>query len=126
MQITQVKSSLFTLSLAGPGQIKQGIDFINQNIEILLLTPKGGDPLRPEFGCDARGKIDQPINKVRGSLINDVKNALNTFIPEIVVVKIVPTILVGQMTIKVTWAFATQALIEEFQTKEVTYYKQAA
>lgn len=126
MEITQVKSSIFTMSLAGVGQIKQGIDFINQNIQILLLTPKFSDPLRPEFGCDARGKIDQPIDKVRGSLINDVKNAINTFIPEIVVNKVVPTILVGQMTIKVTWSFASEALIKEFQTTQVNYYKQVA
>lgn len=126
MDITEVKSSIYTVSLAKQGDIKQGVDFINQNITILLQTRKFSDPLRPEFGCDMADKIDKPFNQVRSSVIKIVKDAINIFIPEIVINKIDPVFTVGELLIKITWAFASDALIKEFQTVNVNYYKQAA
>lgn len=126
MEITDVKSSIYTVSLDKLGDIVQGIDFINQNIKIVLLTRKGEDPTRPEFGCDMAGKIDLPINQVRSSTIKSVRDAINTFIPEIVINKIDPTFTVGGILIKITWSFASDTLIKEFQTVTVNYYKQAA
>jgi phage baseplate assembly protein W len=125
MQITEVKSTIYSMSLAAQGEIVQGIDHINQCIQILLQTRPGADPLRPEFGCDVFGKLDQPLdNSLSGAVINDVITAIRNYIPDVTVNKVVPVITVGQITVTITWSFTKEAQIREFQNVSVNYYKQ--
>lgn len=126
MEITDVKSSIYTMSLAKQGDINQGVDFINQNITIVVQTRKFSDPLRPEFGCDMADKLDLPQNQVRSAVIKSVRDAINTFISEIVINKVELIMSIGQIIINITWSFASDALIKEFQSVSVNYYKQAA
>lgn len=112
------------MSLQGEGQIVQGIDHINQCINIVVLTRLGSDPLRPEFGCAACDKIDQPLSQSGTAIIKDVKDAINNFIPEIVVNKVEPAAAVAALTINITWSFKSDAQIQQFQTTSVTYGKQ--
>jgi len=37
------------------------IKSIQQNIRLILTTPKGSDPLRPDFGSNVQGMLDQPL-----------------------------------------------------------------
>jgi phage baseplate assembly protein W len=105
MEVTDVKSSLFSVSLAKVGDIVEGIAHINQCINILLKTRLGSDPLRPEFGCSIFQRFDKPINEVRSLLVNDVKKAIDLFIPEITVVKITSDATLGELVVNIQWAF---------------------
>ena len=44
------------------GGIAEGVNDINQCIAIILETPKGSDPHRPDFGSDILKYVDYPIN----------------------------------------------------------------
>ncbi|MCC7753101.1 baseplate protein, partial [Escherichia coli] len=39
-------------TLQAPGEIVRGLDDIRQAIQIILRTPRGSDPHRPEFGSN--------------------------------------------------------------------------
>ncbi len=39
-------------ALQAPGEIVRGLDDIRQAIQIILRTPRGSDPHRPEFGSN--------------------------------------------------------------------------
>ena len=121
MDLNDVKSSIFSISLAGQGQIVQGIDHTQQCIKIWLMTRPGEDPLRPEFGCGCARYIDQPINQVSGQIINEVITGMKNYFPEIVTKKVTPVLVPGKLTINIEWTYANAALIKEFQTTSYTY-----
>lgn len=105
MEITDVKSSIWSTSLATAGELVQGVEHIKQNINIVLTTRQGSDALRPDFGCGIFQKLDKPLPQVRAALVNDVKTALELWIPEITVVKISFVMAVGQLEVTIQWAF---------------------
>ncbi len=56
------------LALGGDGPLNgvvQQIADVGQCIRIILTTPKGSDPLRPAFGCDAGNFLDLPLDAAR-------------------------------------------------------------
>jgi len=67
----------------GYGQVVQGVNDINQCINIILNTPKGSDPFRPTFACDLWQYIDMPINLARPHIAREVFEALSTWEPRI-------------------------------------------
>lgn len=105
MQVTEVKSSLWAMSLQGIGNIVQGVDYINQSIEIVLTTRKGEDLLRPDFGCSIFDLLDKPINMVRASMLNEVTKAIKQYITEIKVTSVTTQIDGGHLTVNVQWVF---------------------
>lgn len=63
------------LALGGNGVAQQIAD-VHQCIRIILTTPKGSDPLRPEFGCDAGNYLDLPLDTARPHIVREVRAAL--------------------------------------------------
>lgn len=63
------------LALGGDGVAQQIAD-IHQCIRIILTTPKGSDPLRPQFGCDAGNFLDLPLDAARPHIVREVRAAL--------------------------------------------------
>lgn len=68
------------------GQVLTDYDDLAQSIKIILTTPKGSDPLRPEFATDIYRLIDRPLAEVRLLLIREIFEALRNFEPRIAVV----------------------------------------
>ena len=54
----------------------QQIADVHQCIRIILTTPKGSDPLRPEFGCDVVNYLDLPLDAARPHIVREVRSAL--------------------------------------------------
>lgn len=86
--MTTVKSSEWSISLAGPGQIVQGLDDIRQCINIILFTRKGTDPLRPRFGVGVFEYIDKPVNVAIPNMRREIIDAINEFEPRVEILKI--------------------------------------
>ena len=63
------------LTLGGDGVVQQIAD-VHQCIRIILTTPKGSDPLRPDFGCDAGNYLDLPLDAARPHIVREVRAAL--------------------------------------------------
>jgi phage baseplate assembly protein W len=68
------------------GQVLTDYDDLAQSIKIILTTPKGSDPLRPEFASNIYRLIDRPLAEVRLLLIREIFEALRNFEPRIAVV----------------------------------------
>lgn len=88
MAVTGVTNKEWGLSLAGQGQLVQGLDDIRQCIKIICHTPRGTDPLRPFFACDVYKYLDKPINYVIGNIFKEIKEALEMWEPRIENIKL--------------------------------------
>ncbi len=103
MEFTDVKSSEWGLSLLGQGKIVQGLDDINQCLNVILLTKKGADPLRPLFGCDIFNYVDKPINSVIPDMVREILEAVTLWEPRVTITKISHTVYDGKVTFNITW-----------------------
>lgn len=106
MNVNEIASSEWSLSIAGQGVIVQGNDDIKQCIGIILNTRKGTDPLRPDFGCGALDWIDQPQTLAITKMTPEIINSLAIYEPRIQVLKVIPTAgpEAGQMTFSIKYS----------------------
>jgi phage baseplate assembly protein W len=63
------------------GTLVEGIDDIAQCVGIILQTPKGSVPHRPDFGCDLWNYLDRPLAQVRPLIVRDALAAIAAFEP---------------------------------------------
>jgi len=77
---------------AGLGTVVESFEDIAQCIGIILRTPKGTDPLRPDFATDIFAFLDRPVTLVIPHLVREVFAALTTYEPRIVVVSVSVTL----------------------------------
>ncbi len=55
---------------------------VKQNIRLILTTPKGSDPHRPEFGSDVWQYVDNPLTALTAGRIKaEVVDAIETWEP---------------------------------------------
>jgi len=74
-------------ALGGAGTVT-GLDDLRQAIAIILLTPQGSDPLRPEFGSGLHRYIDHPIDRARPHLVRETVAALRRWEPRLAVLRV--------------------------------------
>jgi uncharacterized protein len=102
---------------SGLGNVVQGLDDVNQCIQIILTTPRGSDPLRPTFGANVWRYIDAPINAAIPAVVREVTEAVTRWEPRVRVISIVVTPILGDDTqagahldVAVTWQLKLTAL----------------
>jgi len=84
--IEDIRAADWSLALdrhGGLGRVVEGIDDVNQAIEIILTTPKGSDPLRPTFGADLWQYIDFPMNSALAAIVREVTDAVTLWEPRV-------------------------------------------
>lgn len=91
------------LKLNTIGSVSEGVDDINQCIAIILLTKKGSDPLRPEFGSELYKYIDYPINEATANIIRETTDAITLWETRIDINSVTAEINGTQTTVKVEW-----------------------
>lgn len=89
--------------LGAHGEIVAGVDDIHQCIRIILMTPKGSVPHRPEFGSDLWRYLDLPSAEAVPHVIREGIDALRIWEPRIEVIRMVPQELVAHLHITVEW-----------------------
>ncbi|NHR03790.1 baseplate protein [Chromobacterium haemolyticum] len=62
---------------ASPADIVENLDDIHQALRIILGTPKGSDPLRPEFGSDLFLYLDYPVDRARPHVVREAVEAIS-------------------------------------------------
>jgi len=70
------------LKLGAIGEVVEGIEDLRQRIKIVLETPKGFDPHRPEFGSDIWQWLDKPLNIAKPNVIAEAYEAIERWIPD--------------------------------------------
>ena len=119
MNIYEVQSTLWSMKIGTFGGIVQGLDDIDQCIEILVKTRKGSVPLHPEFGCDAWKYIDAPINIARANIVKEVTDSITEFIPAIQLVSVTVNLNSNSnLIISIQWTLNGSS---DVNSTEVTY-----
>jgi uncharacterized protein len=88
------------------GLLAEGIADIDQCIGIILTTPLGSDPHRPQFGCDLWRYLDRPASDAVPYIVRDVTEALRLWEKRIEVLRVSPTpsgIDAAHWTVSVIW-----------------------
>jgi phage baseplate assembly protein W len=102
--VRSIRSVNWQLQLDTFGGIVEDLDDINQCILTILTTPKGSDPLRPEFAMDVMAYVDKPMDVAIPTLVAQAVEALRLWEPRISLISLVasePEI--GHLNLQVTW-----------------------
>jgi phage baseplate assembly protein W len=70
------------LKLGAIGQVVEGIEDLRQRIKLVLETPKGFDPHRPEFGSDIWRWVDKPFTEALPNVIAEAYEAIEKWVPD--------------------------------------------
>ncbi len=79
---------------------------IDQSIRVILGTPKGSDPHRPDFGSNLHLYLDYPIDQAVPHLVRETVEAIRLWEPRCELVKVTPSIEEAQITLRVQWKLA--------------------
>lgn len=79
MNINEVTSSDWQLSLYEADKLVQEIDDIRQCVDIILNTQVGSDPLRPTFGTNYLKHIDGPVNTTAPRMLQEIVTAVQNW-----------------------------------------------
>ncbi|MFL1515315.1 GPW/gp25 family protein [Pseudomonas prosekii] len=104
-------------ALGTSGEVVEGLRDIDQSIRIILLTPKGADPHRPEFGSNLHLYLDWPTNRVTPHLVREAVDAVRRWEPRVSVAQVHILINAQQIIVRVQWRVAGQGT----QLTEVPY-----
>ena len=110
-------------ALGRDGDIVTGLDDIAQAIAIVLTTPKGQVPHRPEFGSDLWRYLDRPVNTVRAAVIAETADAIAAHEPRARVRDVTVEAEGARLVVAITW---TAALGGEARTTRVGLGPQTA
>lgn len=90
-------------ALGGDGAVT-GLDDLRQAIAIIVRTPRGSDPLRPEFGSNIQRYIDYPVNRARPHLVRETVDAIRRWEPRVRVVRVAVDV-VGDARVRIAAVF---------------------
>ena len=86
------------------GSVAEGKEDINQCIAIILLTPKGSVPHRPDFGSNIYKYIDYPVNEAAPNIIREVTDAITLWETRIKLNSVEVDIGETSITVYVNWS----------------------
>jgi hypothetical protein len=100
-RLEEIKSVDWQPKLNQIGNVVEGIEDIDQCIKIILMTRKGTDPHRPEFGSDIWQYIDYPINEAIPNIIREAFDAIALWETRVQINAITAEIKVSQINLKI-------------------------
>lgn len=118
---TSITAAHWQPALGKSGEAVEGLRDIDQAIRIILTTPKGSDPHRPEFGSNIHLYLDWPTNRVTPHLVREAVDAIRVWETRVTVVQVQVLVDEEQVTVRVQWRVAAGAA----QVTEVPYARAA-
>ena len=108
-------------ALGTTGEIVEGLRDIDQSLRIILTTPKGSDPHRPEFGSNLQPYLDWPTDRVTPHFVREAFDAVPQWGPRVSVDQVHIQISAHHITARVQWRITGQRQ----QVTEVPYARAA-
>lgn len=102
MNLNEIKSVDWQFKLNDIGNVAEGLDDIDQCIKIILMTRKGSNPLRPEFGSDVWKYIDYPVNDAIPNIIREAYDAISIWETRVQINSISAEINESQITFQIS------------------------
>lgn len=103
---TSITAAHWQPALGTSGEVVEGLRDIGQSIRIILSTPKGSDPHRPEFGSDLHLYLDWPTNRVTPHLVREAVDAIRHWESRVSVAQVKVQINAAQIIVQVHWRVA--------------------
>lgn len=105
-RIQDIRAKHWQPKLSAPGEVVEGLEDIAQCIAIILMTAKGSDPHRPDFGSDCWQYVDWPVDRATPHLVREAVLAIGRWEPraELITVETLPAN--GRITLRVIWRIA--------------------
>jgi hypothetical protein len=102
--VTTIRTLDWQLKLNSFGDVVENLEDIYQSIQIILTTPKGTDPLRPEFAMFHLKYLDIPISEAIPKLISEAIEALRLWEPRMTPVNVTATEYeLGHIQLRIEW-----------------------
>ncbi|RAS18947.1 hypothetical protein DFO50_102103 [Microvirgula sp. AG722] len=101
--MTRLSDSLHWQPALGSFGIVETVVDIDQAIRVILRTPKGSDPHRPEFGSNLHLYQDYPVDQAVPHVVRETVEAIRQWEPRCELVKVTPTIEESRITLRVQW-----------------------
>lgn len=95
--------SILATSPAGSRRNCPGLDDIRQAIQIILRTPRGSDPHRPEFGSNLHLYIDWPVDRAIPHVVRESVDAIRRWEPRCQLMSVKPAVDGEHLTLRVSW-----------------------
>lgn len=108
--VQQITSDYWQLSIQEAGGIVQGLADIQQCVYIILVTQKGTDPTRPNFGCGVYEYIDKPISIAVPNMKREIAEAIRLYEPRVKIIRILHTVNEANITFTIEWKFADETV----------------
>jgi len=118
---TSITAAHWQPALGTSGEVVEGLRDIDQAIRIIMTTPKGSDPHRPEFGSDLHLYLDWPTNRVTPHLVREAVDAIRAWEIRVTVVQVRVLTDESKITVRVLWRVAAGIV----QVTEVPYARAA-
>lgn len=118
---TSITATHWQPALGTSGQVIEGLREIDQAIRIILITPKGSDPHRPEFGSNLHRYLDWPTNRITPYLVRESVDAIRQWEPRVTLAQVQIQPHAQQVFVRVKWCVAGQRP----QFTEVAYARKA-
>ncbi|MCM5528973.1 GPW/gp25 family protein [Parasegetibacter sp. NRK P23] len=109
--LSQIRSSIWSLSATGGGGIAEGIAAIRQAIDIIIRTTKGTDPLRPLFGSNVYLYVDAPatnIPQIKAAILD----AIQTWEPRVIITSLQHRLEVSHLFIDVGYRLTDSTIAD--------------
>ncbi len=104
--LNTITSAHWQPELGHPGSVVEGLSDIGQAIQVILLTPKGSDPHRPDFGTNNHHYLDWPTNIITPYLVRESIEAIQRWETRITVIQVNIDIEESTVAVRVVWKVA--------------------
>lgn len=105
---THITAAHWQPALGTTGEIVEGLRDIDQSLRIILTTPKGSDPHRPEFGSNLHRYLDWPTDRVTPHLVREAFDAVRQWEPRVSVDQVHIQISAHHISARVQWRITGQ------------------
>ncbi|HGL5374064.1 TPA: GPW/gp25 family protein [Citrobacter farmeri] len=110
-EYTNISAAHWQPALKREGEIVSSIGDVDQAIRIILSTPLGSDPHRPDFGSRIFDYLDWPVNRARPHVVREAVDAIRKWEPRITVDSVEVDVVdvdadASALTIRVFWRVA--------------------
>lgn len=120
LNYNDITSIDWQLKLNSNGEIVEDLDDIEQCLIIVVTTPKGSDPHRPLFGCDAFKYIDNPSPSAVPDIIREIVDAIGLWEPRVKIVSVTPEFLNTECShVKITIEWKIKNYNEVYTTEVI-------
>jgi len=115
--VTDIRALHWQPELGADGEVVTAVADVAQAIRIVLVTPKGSDPHRPEFGSDNHRYIDMPVTEARPHVVRASREAIERWEPRAAVIRVTVEPGHARLRVRVAWRLADG--LDAEQTTEV-------